>query len=1108
MKILLRRYLFISAVVAAFSLLNSFSINPYSYFSNSISESPSLKIENEVFTLRINCGGDELKFGNERFIKDEYYSGNSKVFENANIKNIGNTTRDALYKTERSTQNDQGKFNYAISVPNGTFKVKLHFAEIYWGATNGGPGGKGRRIFSASLENKEVLADYDLIGEIGSMNAVQKEYTVIVTDGKLNIDFTASKDQPKLSALEIIEQSTTSSQESIYINTGGPQLEVGDKTFIADKYYDGGRKFTNYGILDILDTTDDAIYKSERSTGTGSGGFSYNIPVENGAYQIKLHFAEIYWGAAGGGPEGKGKRLINVSLENQQKISNLDIVKEVGSETALIKTFSVNVQDGFLNIKLTSSKDEPKISAIEVIREQTFEETVVTRINAGSTSLTVNGKNFIADKHFTGSTSEYKNTQIKDIKNTTEDELYKTERSAAKDKGGFGYAIPVDNGNYRVALHFAEIYWGATGGGSGGTNKRKFSVAVENEPVLADFDMIKELGAMTATIKTYETTVKDGILNIDFTASKDRPKIAAIEVFKGIDEKEDDKLPLMASFNVGGPKLKLNGTVFLADAYTKGTSKTSATTFKDIKNTAIQTLYKTERSTNKDNGNFSYAFPVTNGTYQVKLHFAELWFGAPNGGPGGIGKRVFNYKIENENAVEGFDITKDVGAGTALTKTYSVNVSDGELNIDFGASVNRPQLCGIQLYGNGELGEEGQDPCAWTELAPGPKKKLEAQSAKIGDKLYTFAGFLEGFIITGDTEIYDANNNTWSKGTPMPFPATHMGRAEVNSDVWLIGGFIGNDPGVATNKVQIYSTSTDTWRAGPPLPAPRGSGAAAYAKGKIHFFGGLLPDRTTDVGEHYILDPENLEAGWVSAAPLPYGRNHLSAATVDGLVYAIGGQYGHDGSIQYLRYLHVYDPGTDTWTRKADLPSDRSHFEPCTLVHNGKIIIIGGRRGFYFFDDITEYDPLSDQWTERCKLPEPLLAPEAAIFDDKLIIAHGGNSETDLRDNTRFLRIESEINLSATRENSNLSNGDRPGDAIKIYPNPTKGNITLTGINVIEQPVAIAIKNINGATLLNKTFETFNTSYTVETSSLQTGIYFLEITNGTNAKKVIKFIKN
>ncbi|MGB3776608.1 MAG: malectin domain-containing carbohydrate-binding protein, partial [Leeuwenhoekiella sp.] len=864
--------------------------------------------------------------------------------------------------------------------------------------------------------------------------------------------------------------------------------------------------YTNYGIPDIKDTNADIIYKSERSTGTGNGGFSYTIPVTNGDYKVKIHFAEIYWGATGGGPGKQGKRLINMSLENKVVLSNLDLVKEVGSETALIKIYSTSVKDGLLNIDMSASVDEPKVSAIEITKIITEEDEVVTRINAGSGAVNIDGKVYESDMNFTGSTSAYTNPDIKDIKNTTQDELYKSERSASVDFGKFGYAIPVEDGDYRVELHFAEIYWGAPGGGNGDVGKRKFSVAVENKKVLENYDMIADLGLMTATVKKYQTTVSDGTLNIDFTASKDRPKIAAIEVFKE-NEATEEELPLIASFNSGGQDITLDGTLFKEDAYFRGNSKANTTTLTEIADTDIDALYLTERSTQSDKQSFSYDFPVTNGTYQVKLHFAEIYFGAPQSGPGGAGRRLIEVEMEDESRIEDLDIIKEVGTGTALIKTFEVQVSDGELNINLGASVNRPQLCGIQLYGNGELGEEGQDPCTWTELATSELEKLESQAAKIGNKLYTFSGFLNGFIITPETEIYDFENDVWSMGAPMPTPATHVGRAVVNDEVWLIGGFTGNNPGIATDEVYIYNATTDTWRLGPALPAPRGSGAATFADGKVHFFGGLLPDRVTDTNEHYTIDPENPSEGWVAAAPLPMGRNHLSAITLDGLVYAIGGQYGHDREIDYLSFVHAYNPATDTWERKADLPSDRSHFEPCTVSHNGKIIIIGGRRGFFFFDEMTEYDPELNSWSQICKLPEPLLAPAAAIFNDTLVIANGGNGETDLRDNTRFLILESENTLGTSEDESSLSNSSNLDDSVKLFPNPTQGEITISGIRANSQTVVINIKNITGANLITQKFDMSASSYTMDTANLKTGIYFMEIITDSNSRKVIKFIK-
>ncbi len=92
--------------------------------------------------------------------------------------------------------------------------------------------------------------------------------------------------------------------------------------------------------------------------------------------------------------------------------------------------------------------------------------------------------------------------------------------------------------------------------------------------------------------------------------------------------------------------------------------------------------------------------------------------------------------------------------------------------------------------------------CQWNDLADSNLEKIEAQSAKVGDKLYVFAGFLPGLIITNATEIYDTVNDEWNNGAPMPIPVTHMGIAVVGTDIWVVSGFAG------TSRTEIISSSS------------------------------------------------------------------------------------------------------------------------------------------------------------------------------------------------------------------------------------------------------------------------------------------------------------
>jgi N-acetylneuraminic acid mutarotase len=154
------------------------------------------------------------------------------------------------------------------------------------------------------------------------------------------------------------------------INAGGPAVTTNGIAWSASQYFAGGKSYTNANVTGIASTANDAVYLTEYSATTNLGGFSFVLPVPAGAatYTVKLHFAEIYWGATGGGAGGTGKRVFSVNFEGgTAELVNYDIFAEVGAMTAVVKTFGVPVSDGTLNISFTASVDQPKVSAIEVL---------------------------------------------------------------------------------------------------------------------------------------------------------------------------------------------------------------------------------------------------------------------------------------------------------------------------------------------------------------------------------------------------------------------------------------------------------------------------------------------------------------------------------------------------------------------------------------------------------------------------------------------------------------------------------------------------------------------------------------------------------------------
>ena len=163
------------------------------------------------------------------------------------------------------------------------------------------------------------------------------------------------------------------------------------------------------------------------------------------------------------------------------------------------------------------------------------EDSLIIAINAGGEEVIVDGITFVKDTLFILPSQPFDNDQIDDVMGTEADTLYVTERIRGASLGTIGYKIPVENANYEVKMHFAEIYWGldGQGGAAGGEGSRVFDVMVEDSLVLDDYDIFMDAGgAATAVIKMHETMVVDDTLNIVLTASVDQPKISALEVIK------------------------------------------------------------------------------------------------------------------------------------------------------------------------------------------------------------------------------------------------------------------------------------------------------------------------------------------------------------------------------------------------------------------------------------------------------------------------------------------------------------------------------------------------------------------------------------------------
>jgi hypothetical protein len=262
------------------------------------------------------------------------------------------------------------------------------------------------------------------------------------------------------------------------------------------------------------------IYQSYRY----GQSFTYAINglTPNASYVVRLHFAELYWSAA-------GKRLFNVAINGQPVLSNYDIfAKAGGAFIAIVESFTATTDaNGQISVVFTAVTDNAQINAIEV---GVSIPTTVQLLQAAE-SLNIGGSasnGYQADPGATsGSTQTASNfdhpIDTSRVVNPAPQVVYQSNRYGQS----FTYTMTglTPNAPHLVRLHLAELYWSAAG-------KRLFNVTINGQPVLRSYDIFAQAGgAFIATVESFTVTADaHGTINLAFTTVIDNAQINGIEI--------------------------------------------------------------------------------------------------------------------------------------------------------------------------------------------------------------------------------------------------------------------------------------------------------------------------------------------------------------------------------------------------------------------------------------------------------------------------------------------------------------------------------------------------------------------------------------------------
>jgi len=467
------------------------------------------------------------------------------------------------------------------------------------------------------------------------------------------------------------------------------------------------------GTPAIDNTLDDTLYQTYRgNVGNATRTITYNlsVPATVQKVDVRLHFAELFWGAPGGGAAGPGKRVFDVRAEGETILDNFDITGSVGAARAavIVPIDGITVVDGQLQLAFDAEMDFASISAIEVFAS-TVNGNVPPTANAGADQqVAVN-----ASVNLAGISSDYENTTLTGAWTQLE--------GTAVSLSGSG-----NNRSFTAPASASTLVFRFTATDAGGASTSdtvtilvgdkpiEQVVAVSNGPSSPNdaitFQAVVACGSNVnfawnfgdgtpvvneSTGKVRHAFATKGTYNVTVTASNGSSSVAtSLQV---------QVLPLLTRFNAGGfsSVTTPDAVRWAADSYSQNGSTSNPGSLGDVANTDNDVLYYDDRfATGATTATLDYAIPVpTSGQYTVRLHFAEIFFGVTSGVAGGTGKRVFDVNLEGTRVLNDYDPTLAVGAKAADTRLFTVNVTDGVLNIKFAPEASRPTVSAIEVFG-------------------------------------------------------------------------------------------------------------------------------------------------------------------------------------------------------------------------------------------------------------------------------------------------------------------------------------------------------------------------------------------------------------------------
>ncbi|MCH7721562.1 MAG: Ig-like domain-containing protein, partial [Planctomycetes bacterium] len=961
---------------------------------------------------RINTGGPQVSDGFQRtWTKDDFFivqGGGQSV----NAIEIANTADDVVYYDHR---HDNEGYSYQLPVPNGDYRIRLLFANVFL-------------IFDAGnrldvfIEGQSELLDFNEFLAAGFRTALTRSFTATVVDGSLDIDFVPDVGNANIAGIEVEPLlSTRDLQEPIFLPIPEPEgksystppsvtISVSDETGLDDGFWDVNLLSTSPAVPErpiIVGGFIPVIFQDLQSTTFGE---QFVVPTDV-FNQLSIGPHELHFGYT----DDAGNA--NVQIWKFRKV-------QAGAGTGVIQFTRRTI--------LTAAI--PAASAFA--KPTTLEFGPDGRLYVGQQNGLIHILSLDADRNVTGV------EVIQSIFNTPNFDNDGSPAPGVQGRLLLGLTFDPDSTPAAPILYashsdprFCFFAQSCATNNDGGTITRLVGPDFDDPPNRTD--LITGLPRSSELHATNAVRVgPDGWLYIaeGSNTNAGTPSLA----FSSTPERYLSAALLRA--NVKGAAASfpidvrnINGAADLIpgvfEIYATGTRNPYDFVFHSNGN-----LYLNDNGPNAGSGNTPGPAQACSGGESIdpgfradQLHIISQgdYAGHPNPARGecilddGTMYSTPKTPLPNYtsplllfaagNSTNGIEEYKAdaFGAqmqGNLISATWAGNqnvrravlAADGQsvLFEENLAAFQQPLDVTVSSDGTIFVAEHGGDaisalvpaePGRWTTRQPMPVGVQEAAVATVDSKVYVFGGEIADFTV--DTlYIYDPLTNTWSEGAPMPLPRDHAGVAAVNGKIYVIGGHKLGGGFLEHASVVEYDPLTNTYTPRASMPLPRISPGTAAIGNLIYVAGGYRGSAAVSDFAVYDVTTDT----WTSLPPMSTPRDHFQLEAVDGKLYAIGGRPFLVNSV--LDTVEIYDPVTQQWTTGAPMPTPRGGVG--AGVMNGKIIVFGGEgpsgTPTNTYAATEQYDPATNSWLTL----EPMLTPrhgtDGAVIGTTMFVPGGG----------------------------------------------------------------------------------------------------------------------